>query len=118
MVNDLKAQRAVVVLASASLTRSEATAQYGFSHTIWVDPSLDQRILERLRRGSEPVHVFDSNQDPVYGCDQAHRSSLGVALEKGGFLYCDHSPPVCQDGMRQILPRELMSFSGRDLVVE
>lgn len=94
MVNDVKAERAMVVLLSPSQRRPTPAGQFGFAgDDIWNDASINQRVLKQIMQQPKTVFVLDSHNDTQFRSTSAHRAVLCVPLGDVGFLYCDHSNP-------------------------
>ncbi len=93
MVNDLKAERAIVLYETDGLSEPPPSAQYGFeSDDIWNDRTVPTKVLRYVMQRKKPLYLADARKDEQVGNEHTNPSVVCVPL-KDGFLYCDHSQP-------------------------
>lgn len=94
MVNDLKAERAIVLVEAGGQSDPYPAAQYGFeSDDIWNDKTVPIKVLRFVMQRKKPIYLADARKDDRVGNERANASVVCVPL-KDGFLYCDHSRPA------------------------
>ncbi len=93
MVNDLGAERALVVSESGGQEKPRANAVYGIDDGgIWENPTLPAEVLGFVLRHSKPVYLADARKDNRVKNKESNPSVLCVPITDG-LLYCDHSEP-------------------------
>lgn len=116
MVNDYKAQRALVIVSESKVEEPIPVAFYGFeSDAIWNDPTLPKEVLRNALDNEKPSFVLDARKDNKIRSKRCHRSIVCVPLGKGisnlnGLLFCDHEDPGALD---HVIKRE-MDQLGKD----
>ena len=90
LVNELQAERALVVFNAQQTSRPEPAAQYGFeSENIWEDSTFPAAIVAEVLQQRTEIHMADARKDAR--TNQEVHSSVICLPVRGGFLYCDHS---------------------------
>ena len=120
MVNDYKAQRAVVILGNGKEREPEPSALYGFEKgSIWSDPTVPHHLLRMALDYCDEVFYLDAHQEaslPESMPPSILCIPLGVDKPYDGLLYCDHSDPGFLDhSKRKELSQLAQDFDHRYL---
>lgn len=89
MINDLKAERALVMFKEPGNTTPPPIAAYGLEGDVWTDPTVPSAILKHCLAYEKPVLLVDMQQEKRLASSECSGSSVCVPLEQG-LLYCDH----------------------------
>ena len=99
MVNDYKAERAVVIVDETSNPEPTPNAAYGFdSENIWTDATVPVGLLRHTLDRGKPTFILDAEKNDQISATGINRSIICVPLGQGhknfrGLLYCDHPEP-------------------------
>ncbi|MCA9790781.1 MAG: GAF domain-containing protein [Candidatus Eremiobacteraeota bacterium] len=102
MVNDYRAERAVVVFAEQPTSQPPTLGVYGLEGDIWSDPTIYRPLLEQVLNKNKTVLCSDLRERPQIRFKPTHRAAACVPLRSMtgqplGFFYCDHSQPGALD---------------------
>ncbi len=110
MVNEVKAERAMVVLPDKKSQYPQPAGQFGFDvPDIWNDDSVNKKVLEELERKPRTVFVLNAQSDRQFESSQANPCTICIPLTGNGFIYCDHSQPGGLDHTAKDLVEKLGS---------